>query len=170
LGSAPLRHALGGWQVSGIISARTGAAVNITQACQGSYHCRVDYVGGDPVLKTPTEIATGCSPGVHCDIQYINTTAFARVPQTPGLGIAVRPGNASKNLVRNPGSWGVELSLAKNFQIQERTRLQFRVDMFNALNHVNWGGVNGSIDSPLFGRITGAGGMRSMQMGLRLQF
>ncbi|MGH8247203.1 MAG: TonB-dependent receptor domain-containing protein, partial [Gammaproteobacteria bacterium] len=95
-GFAPLRQALGGWQVSGIISARTGGAVNITQGCQGSYHCRVDYVGGPPILKTPTEITDGCRPGVHCDIQYLNANAFARVPETASLRIAVRPGTAGK--------------------------------------------------------------------------
>jgi hypothetical protein len=54
--------------------------------------------------------------------------------------------------------------------VTEAAKLQLRVDMFNALNHVNPGGPNTSIDSAEFGRITGAGGMRSMQMGLRLNF
>jgi len=49
-------------------------------------------------------------------------------------------------------------------------KLQLRVDMFNALNHVNLSNPNGSISSAQFGRITGAGGMRSMQVGARLQF
>ncbi|HEY9434232.1 MAG TPA: TonB-dependent receptor [Blastocatellia bacterium] len=166
-GFAPLRHALGGWQVSGIFTARSGSPVFITQSCSNSYHCRPDYVGGNTVLKERVETGT-CRAGGHCDIQYINTAAFNLVPVNQGM--AVRPGTAGKSLVRTPGAWNVELSLAKNFKITEKKTLTFRADMFNALNHVNLGGPNGSINSSQFGRISGAGGMRSMQMGLRFQF
>jgi len=166
-GFAPLRHALGGWQVSGIFTARSGSPVFITQSCSNSYHCRPDYVGGNTVLKERVETGT-CRAGGHCDIQYINTAAFNLVPVNQGM--AVRPGTAGKSLVRTPGAWNVELSLAKNFKITEKKTLTFRADMFNALNHVNLGGPNGSINSSQFGRISGAGSMRSMQMGLRFQF
>jgi hypothetical protein len=168
-GVAPLRHILGGWQISGIFSARTGTPALITQSCAGSYHCRVDYVGGDPIFKDyrRREISAGCPPGGRCAIQYLNPAAFARIGEAP---IAIRPGTASKSLIRNLGSWGVDLSLAKNFRIREEMKLQFRADMFNALNHVNLGAPSTGIDSSTFGRITGAGGMRSMQVGLRFQF
>src|SRR5262249_2606433 len=139
----------------------------ITQSCSNSYHCRPDYVGGDVVLKEKVEAGT-CRAGGRCDIQFINTAAFARLPVNQG--VAVRPGTAGKSLVRAFGAWGVDLSRAKNFKIREGTNPRFRADMFNALNHVNLGGPNGSISSPTFGRVSSAGGMRSMQMGLRLQF
>jgi|GEM_PF-316320 len=177
---APLRHALGGWQISGILTARSGAPVLITQSCANSYHCRPDYVGGNPVLEQPIEAGT-CRAGGRCDLQYINTAAFKPVAVVGG--VAIRPGTAGKSLVRAFGSWGVDLSLAKNFKITEGTRLQFRADMFNALNHVNLGGPSSGCGNPAtgpnnsvicstssFGRISSAGGMRSMQMGLRLQF
>ena len=167
-GFAPLRHALGGWQVSGIFTARSGSPVFITQSCSNSYHCRPDYVGGNTVLEKTFETGT-CRAGGRCDVQYINTAAFALIPVNQG--VAVRPGTAGKSLVRTPGAWNVELSLAKTFMITEKKKLQFRAEMFNALNHVNLGGPNGSINSSQFGRITGtATGMRSMQMGLRFQF
>src|SRR5262245_23494017 len=169
-GNPVLRHALGGWQISGIFSAVTGGSVTITQSCSNNYFCRPDYVGGDITrFIVNQEIVTGCRPGVHCDVQYINRDAFVRIPVM--AGVASRPGNTSKSLVRNPDSWNVDLSLGKNFQIREWVRIQYRVDMFTALNHLNLGGIRtGNIDSADFGRITGAGGMRSMQMGLRLQF
>jgi len=166
-GFAPLRQALGGWQISGIFTARSGSPVFITQSCSNSYHCRPDYVGGDTVMKEMVETGT-CRAGGRCDIQYVNTAAFNLVPVNQGM--AVRPGTAGKSLVRTPGAWNVELSLAKNFKIAEKKTLQFRADMFNALNHVNLGGPNSSINSSQFGRISSAGGMRSMQMALRFQF
>src|SRR5262249_10913587 len=109
-----------------------------------------------------------CRAGGRCDVQYINTAAFALVPDNQG--VAVRPGTAGKSLVRTPGAWNVELSLAKSFHLTEKKKLQFRADMFNALNHVNLRGPKGSRNNSQFGRITSADGMRSMQMGLRFQF
>jgi Carboxypeptidase regulatory-like domain/TonB dependent receptor len=162
-----LRNAIGGWQVSAIMTARTGSPVFITQSCSNSYHCRPDYTGGDVLLPEKRETGT-CRAGGRCDVQYINTAAFAQVPVNQG--VAVRPGTAGKSLVRTPGAWGIDLSLAKNFRIKEGKTIQFRADMFNALNHVNLGGPNGSINSANFGRISGAGGMRAMQMGMRFQF
>ena len=50
-------------------------------------------------------------------------------------------------------------------------RMQFRVDMFNALNKVNLAGPSTSLSTPsTFGRINGARGMRTMQASLRLTF
>ncbi len=171
-GNPFLRHALGGWQVSGFLSARTGTPALITQSCASAYHCRPDYVGGDPIFDNwkKNEITAACRPGVHCDRQYLNVAVFAPVPVNKTTGIAIRPGTAGKSLIRNPGAWSADASLAKNFRVKEGMRLQVRADMFNALNHVNYGGPNTNIDSRDFGRISGAGGMRSMQMGLRLQF
>ena len=166
-GFAPLRHALGGWQVSGIFTARSGSPVFITQSCSNSYHCRPDYVGGNTVLKERVETGLA-APG---DVATSSTSTqlrstWSRLTRAWPSG----PGTAGKSLVRTPGAWNVELSLAKNFKITEKKTLTFRADMFNALNHVNLGGPNGSINSSQFGRISGAGGMRSMQMGLRFQF
>lgn len=168
--AAPLRHVLGGWQIAGIVTARTGLPVFVTQSCSSSWHCRPDYVGGNPVFADwrNNEITTGCRPGVHCDIQYIDRATFEPVPAN--RGIAARPGTASKRLVRGPGAWSVDLSLAKNFMIKGESKVQFRADVFNALNHVNFNNPNGNIASSQFGRITGAGGMRSMQLGFRFQF
>lgn len=168
--SNPLRHLLGGWQIAGIFTARTGQPVFVTQSCAASWHCRPDYLGGDPVFGDwkSNEIATGCRPGVHCDLQYLDPAVFALVPATGG--VAARPGTASKRLARGPGAWNVDLSLAKNFKVKGQMKLQFRADVFNALNHVNFNNPNGNLSSPTFGRITGAGGMRSMQMGVRFQF
>ncbi|MBI1898729.1 MAG: TonB-dependent receptor [Acidobacteria bacterium] len=167
-----LRGVLGGWQVSGIFSGQTGVPTRVTQPCSQGWRCRTDYVGGPVVLANwqDNEIAQGCRVGVHCDVQYLNRAAFAMVPTTR-QGIAERPGTVGNNsLIRVPGSWGVDMSLAKNFQVREGMRLQFRVDTFNSLNHVNLGGLNTALQNSDFGRLDSAGGMRSMQLGARLSF
>ena len=45
--------------------------------------------------------------------------------------------------VRNPGVVNIDLSLVKNIQIREKSRLQIRAESFNAFNHVNLGFANG---------------------------
>jgi outer membrane receptor protein involved in Fe transport len=169
--SAPLRFVLGGWQISGLFTSQTGIPLRITQSCANTWACRADYVGGSMVLDNwqKREISTGCRPGVHCDVQYLNLSAFALVPAVSG--VAIRPGNAGTSLVRGPGYWQVDASLSKNFRIQENMRMQFRLDMFNALNKVNLSNPSTGLSTPsTFGRITGARGMRTMQAGLRLTF
>jgi hypothetical protein len=169
--AAPVRAALGGWQVSGFFTAEGGTPLRINQSCANGYICRADFIGGPTVLENwkDQEIASGCRVGVHCDVQYLNPSAFTLVPTV--AGVAIRPGTAGTSLVRGPGMWQIDFSAAKNFRITEQTRLQFRADMFNAPNSVRLTGPNTGINTPsTFGRITGARGMRSMQMGLRLSF
>src|SRR5262249_14195534 len=163
----------GGWQVSGILSARTGGAVLVTESCGVNRHCRPDFLGGEPVIQNwrQNEIAQGCREGAHCPIGYLDTSTFALVPLAAASGTTIRPGNVGTGLVRSPGAWTSDLSLSKSFRVREKTDLQFRVDMFNAFNHVNYGAPDTSINSAFFGQIRGiATGMRSMQVGLHLTF
>lgn len=59
----------------------------------------------------------------------------------------------------------------KNFDIAERLRIQFRAEVFNVTNRVNFGNPNANFDSPTFGRITGlTGAPREAQLGLKIAF
>jgi hypothetical protein len=49
-------------------------------------------------------------------------------------------------------------------------RLQFRADMFNALNHTNLSGLRTSRNDGFFGRLLGTRGSRLMQVGAVLNF
>lgn len=150
------RHALGGWQISGIFTAETGEALNIEQASNRSFS-RPDYVGGNPYASGDR-------------FQWINPAAFRAVPQSAASGQPVRPGTVGKNAIRAPGSWDVSLAIAKNFTFAERYRLQLRVDAFNAFNHVNLGSPIADITRPTFGRILSVGGARTLQCNGRLTF
>ena len=166
--SGPLvRGILGGWQVSGIYSGTTGEPVTIRQGCSQGWVCRSDYVGGS--MYVPEGVTFGrARVGSHQDVRFLNPDAFARVDEV--RGIAQRPGNAGNGLVRGPGQWTLDFSLAKSFSLGEVSRLQVRADMFNALNRVNLGSLNGNVENSDFGTLDAAGAMRQMQMALRITF
>ncbi|MGH8248118.1 MAG: hypothetical protein ACREUU_16985, partial [Gammaproteobacteria bacterium] len=153
-----MRHILGGWQISGIFRAQTGGAFSIGQP-SNIPASRADYVGGNPNLGNYRDT-----------LVYLNTSAFARVPVNPVSRATIRPGNIGNGALRGPGLWSTDVALGKNFQITEQVRFQFRADMFNALNHTNYGDPVTSIEDPRFGRITGTRGTRGIQLNARLNF
>jgi hypothetical protein len=167
-----LRNVVGGWQVAGIVSARSGEPVTITQSCASEWHCRPDYVGGPVIHNNWKENATTrCVVGGRCSIQYINRAAFARVPVDPRTRIAIRPGNVGVGTIRNPATWTIDFALSKNIKLRERINLQLRADAFNVLNHVNYGSPAAGIDGATFGEINGiAGSMRVVQLNARLSW
>ncbi len=66
-----------------------------------------------------------------------------------------------------------DLALAKNFRPWERMRIQFRAEMFNALNRVQFGRANSTFGNSAFGRVTGTapGNVpRTIQLALRIEF
>jgi hypothetical protein len=72
--------------------------------------------------------------------------------------------------VRGPGIESVDLSLFKNFNIDEHRRVQFRAECFNLLNHANFGLPENDLESPAFGQILQAGPPRLLQLALKLVF
>jgi hypothetical protein len=67
------------------------------------------------------------------------------------------------------------MGAAKNFRIHERLNLELRMDAFSVFNHPTFGnqGTNPNTDitnTATVGRITTAGGNRSLQFGGKLSF
>ncbi len=94
----------------------------------------------------------------------------------PGLD---QIGNIRRNSAWGPNFFNSDMSIFKNVSIYERVTAQFRMDAFNAFNHINYGNPNGAIDSTGSGSITGGpypaglGGTtnpRQLQFTLHLQF
>jgi hypothetical protein len=79
-------------------------------------------------------------------------------------------GNEGRNVVRGPGIEDVDLSLFKNFQIDESKRIQFRLEYFNLLNHANLGLPENDMESPAFGQILQSGPPRLLQLALKFIF
>ena len=92
----------------------------------------------------------------------------------PGTGVFKNPGldtigNVGFNTYRGPGFFDSDLAITKSFTIWESVVANFRMDAFNAFNHINPGNPGGNIEST--GTITGqgAGGApRQLEFSMRL--
>ena len=60
--------------------------------------------------------------------------------------------------------------MVRNFRIREKVKAQFRMELFNALNHTNFGYPNVSADNVQFGTISSAADPRQSQFALKLSF
>ena len=151
--------ALGGWQVNGILTLRTGSPFSLsTNNCIGSFNaCTPDLVAGKDPKNAP---AGGRRPE-----QWFDTSAVT----APAPGTNGNLGFQSNN---DPGMQFMDLSLFKSFRLTERYNLQFRAEGFNITNTPQWGQPNNQQGNPAFGRITGtqAGTERKMQFALRFMF
>ena len=148
-----------GWQISGILGADTGTPLDIVES-NSLNEQRPDLVSG-------TSAYLG---NWRNTMDYLNHSAFSPVPIMPLSGATARPGDLGRNAFRAPGMWNLDFSLAKNLAFSDKLKLQVRVDMFNAFNHTNLGGVVTTLQAANFGQLTSTGGTRTMQLGARLTF
>ena len=80
-------------------------------------------------------------------------------------------GNSARNLLFGPGFFNWDAAVFKQFSISERLRLDFRAEVFNILNHPNFGLPASNISVPATaGRITSASDARNVHFALKLLF
>ncbi len=72
--------------------------------------------------------------------------------------------------MRGPAYTNVDVSLVRTFRLTTATRLQFRAESFNILNHANFGLPVSDLNSANFGRIFSAAPPRLMQFALKVMF
>ena len=160
-------HALGGWELSGIIQIESGAYLTPLTTSSND-------PGGVGLQDNalPDQVGNPNSGAPHTASQWFNTAAFADVPCDPANSIPCqyRPGNARVASILGPGMQRWDLSLFKNIKFTERVGMQFRAEAFNIFNHTNFSGVDTTVGSSTYGTITGAHENRIMQLGLKLNF
>ena len=157
-----LNAVIGGWQTNGIWRFDTGQPIIPLLA------------GGDQVSiptfgpQRPDELAPlKRASGLNLNQYFANPDALAIPAQyTFGTAPKVLPN------VRAPGTRTGALSLFKEFNLaalREGTRLEFRAEAFNALNHPQFAAPNATVDSGEFGKITQqANSPRQLQLALKL--
>jgi hypothetical protein len=115
--------------------------------------------------------------------QYFNTTAFVSscqfgIGQICG-GAVANPafdpnspyGNSARNLIFGPGQKNIDISFIKLLPFSERFRGEFRTELFNVFNWVNYANPGNTLGTATFGRITSvSSGPRVVQFAFKLSF
>jgi hypothetical protein len=149
--------AVGNWSINPIISWHTGFPLSLYGASNsgtGSPENRPDCIG--PVTYPKTVSQQG--------IQWFGPGSFANAA-------AGTFGNCpAQGPVIGPGYVAADISVQKNFPINERMRLQFRADFLNAFNHPNFGVPNDSCCTGTFGISSTTQDARQLQFDLKFYF
>ena len=149
-------HALSrGWQIAAVVQSQSGNPVNIVTSTSS--------VNGMPNTVRPD--LSGPIRIVGSVEQWFDPSPFVATGRFGTLG---------RNVVIGPGFRNVDLSLIKNVHAG-RTAIQFRADVFDVLNHPNFGPPGNIVGTPMFGKITrtrlptgDAGSSRQIQLAARL--
>jgi len=159
--SRGLKTGLGGWQLSAIITAESGAPLNLGVSSQN-----VSSIVPDSSNRPNV---SGSISYPHTVDEWFNPSAFS----APAAG---KWGTLGHDALRGPGRDNWDMSLFKNFKFSERFNFSFRADFFNLWNHtqfmgnVQQGGISTSLGAGNFGAITQAYDPRVIQLGLKLTF
>lgn len=152
--SGPAAAALGGWQINGILSSRSGTAFS-----PGINFDNANANGGN---ERPT--VTGGTQGPKTLAEWFNTNAYS-VPNPYTYG------NAGRNSLRGPGYNDVDFSIFRNFTFADRYTVQLRAEAFNVLNHPNFSNPDSTFEDPTFGQINSTfGDPRELQLAGTFHF
>ena len=145
---------VGGWQVQGIYTAQSGAALGFGNAL---------FIGDIHNITLPSSQR---SPD-----RWFNTDAGFERASGKQLGSNYRLMPTRFNDVRGAGMNQWDLSVIKNTRVNERFNAQFRGEFLNALNHPNFGLPNVTPTASAFGQVTSQQGYpRRIQLGVKLLF
>ena len=159
---------LGGWQIAGIINVASGQpvsriAVSTDNFRRGGF---ADTVG-DP----------------RAGEQFVNNVAYWFNPDAYAPPAAGTFGNSGRAPFRQPGRYQWDLNFAKNVHFTDTMRLQFRVELINAFDQVQWQsdpnvvGLDNTctvsttacnVATDRFGQILSTRAPREIQLGLKL--
>jgi hypothetical protein len=187
-----------GWSLQNVLQAHSASPVdvsdlNFTQLNGAQADVRPDLVPGQSLYlygaecldAPPMGFGQACPGG-----KGFNPNAFTD-PPSDSNGNPLRQGSLGRNALRGFPTAQWDLAVHRDFPLHESTKLQFRAEMFNVLNHPNFGPPSGSFGAGGFGlssQMLGqslnngnlggggfsplyqVGGPRSMQFALKLMF
>jgi len=163
-------HVLGGWQLGVIAQASDGIPIMPSMGMENP-----DMLGEIIQTLNPPNVIPGCTIVNSRNVaHYLNSACFSMVPQTatntpycdtaraafmgaPGFCPNIR-GNLARNSVIGPGLADIDFSVVKNNhipRISESFNVQFRAELFDALNRANF-------SPPTLSPNTGGGAMEAI--------
>jgi len=148
---------IGGWQLQGWFEGQTGQPLGF----------------GNAVVLPGVNLRDMVLPvNERAAEKWFKTDGFFDRNSANQLNFNIRTLSSRFGFIRGDGINNVDLSLFKNFKINERFKTQFRFETFNTLNHVQFANPNTTVTSGAFGSITGekGHGQRQVTFGIKLLF
>jgi hypothetical protein len=159
-------HLLNGWSLSGITAIQSGFPIPITSSDDLELMNSAFFTyPGEPDMVRPLRTLNPRGPG---NLAF-DPSSFSQ----PQLGTI---GDSPRTVCCGPGMNNSDVSLIKRVSISERVAMDFRADLFNAVNHAQFTKVDGNIsDGGLgaggtFGKVLRARNPRLAQFALKLVF
>jgi outer membrane receptor protein involved in Fe transport len=153
-----------GWQISGINNWRTGVPFTPVVGFDRSLLAN-NFTGSRPNFVAGCDVYANQSR-----VRWFNASCYTM----PELGTI---GNSGRNTLTSPGYAALDLNISKDTKIGETSSIQFRAEIYNALNHTNFNvptqGIfiaSGAVNAAQ-GTITSiVGTSRQVQFGIKLLF
>jgi hypothetical protein len=146
---------LGGWQINGILTLRTGQPLTVVMSSD---------VANDGGTTWANVVGNPNAGGARTIYQWFNTAAFVSPAQ-------YTYGDEGRNMVTGPPVNNLDLSLFKVVKVTEHKNFQFRAEFFNALNHPQFAAPAVTLGLPTFGEISSSlHPARQVQLSLKLLF
>ncbi len=164
-GISPLLNGIaGGWQISALLTLRSGQPVNLSNG--GRYP--TNYLSSALAILGPGQTLPQTSVG----FDQAGRPSLFRNTNDSSAFIGQYPGQTgTRGIIRNNMFKNVDIAIAKYFNMPwEGHRLQVRAEAFNAFNFVNFTGLQTNINSSRFGNYTGTTAPRVMQFALRYTY
>jgi hypothetical protein len=158
---------LGGWTLTAIHTIQSGTPLTFTMgqdvALDGTGNGGGQHAQLEPNITTANIALSHPNRNAFVNT-FFNTAAFVPVNNVP-LGIY---GNAGRGLISGPAFNNSDFSVLKDFMIREPMKVQFRAEMFNVFNQVNFNNPDTTVTDGTFGVITSAQPGRVIQFALKL--
>jgi hypothetical protein len=146
---------LGGWELSGIFTARTGTPFTVFD-CTNSIFAEspcMRVIANGPVDFSPHASRDGVQTSANrysfVDLSGLTPGTFVN-PVTEGNDPGPYPDNMTRrNAFRGPGFWNLDAGLYKNIKFTERVSLQLRFEAYNVFNHANASVIYGFPDNEI---------------------
>jgi hypothetical protein len=140
LGNSPgwLNQFVGGWTINTIQTFMTGEPFSVRSGFRTSN-------GGHESRALVTD------PTVRAQLQYVpNVVGPVVFASNAGFAVPAPNSNGSgRNIFVAPSYYNLDIGIVKQFSITERFKLDFRTEMFNALNRANFDNPrDASVGSP----------------------
>jgi hypothetical protein len=161
LGAGLMRDFTKDWQFAPLVTYDSGMPVNVVTG--------VDRSLTGQGLDRPNRVLSDLYAPNRSAARWLNPAAFSE----NAVGAF---GNVARNAARAPGFFEFDGAVSRLIPIHERLTTEFRLDVFNIPNWVNFGAPNGSLTSSNFGKITTANNgtvtdtPRVLQGALKLHF